>query len=1242
MDNCSQTSTVASQYGSKQLSFLDPPGDDKGVFCENISQDTLNPCQESQSVDPQVDEDSEDHELEFTHGARCVEVRCHGELVWKPENENQGRSIRLRRNGDDVEIVDQGTGEVKRIELGNVLYIDIFTFGSKHPNDKSQYDFTSPSDVEGHYIFKKGVRCTEVRGNGLPIWKYRSGNGFPRAVSYFGTRHVSITFSECSYDYKRMGGKWVKEGEEVDVLVETQPQVPEQSTESASVILTQQASLTFQIEEAPVPSKIAPSTEVTDTSVSTDAENSHSKQSDEISSLKSGGDGTDQTSDGSDLGFARSTAGDGQVAEGSALTAQTAREADESAQEACEADADRIGISSLTKEPDSDSLRRGSITYVSDSHVECVFTCTDSGHSSGAAKGSTAGRSSEIVKPKSGFPSLCCCCSKRPNCLLMNWICNSHCFGKEKCAECSTCECISSSDSSCWFSCCSSNSYQIEHDSYNSAAISGPKTIKLIPIELDLKVKDSTETFDCLVKDGFAKFTAKEGYGFSSVKGKTGSSCCCSSYTIWDAKLPTDYATAVVRDDNGTSSSINNVTIFFGNNHRHFVKSDNKFVEDSGVRLFGNDSSNNLTKLAATEYTVVHTDDVFNFTFNQNTKCTEVYFIDRSLVCRNSSKIVSEKVSLWEHDPNERGGIYPKSLVHYTNNNVLVLRFEGLDMTFENTVEGWTFTESGPLAIVFHMPDPKFPNKTVELSCDQFTVTESGDVTIFTIADGVECNKLVYGTVLLWEHDPNLRGGKYPKSLDYDKSKEMLVLKFEGLDLTFAKNTEGQWEYTESYSSGSRITSTPPIMGSTTQQDQPKHDQTSQVTSAVSVSETQKPDYDLLPSELVNKTKDDLVQLVINLFNENKELKTENKNLSSQVIRLMSPSPKKIYPVVLQTTDLMSNEFYVYTKEDNKHIYTAKPGHLFKLVKHYKDILWHTIRRDEFANKVELVDEQKAVIYHSNGTKTQKGLTPYLVTLQMEKHSTHEIIFKKNEKKQIEKYICKPSFLIEAAWIDGQALWPPRSTPDEPYSGPNYTRKIVLNYSKNPPSFRAFYPGCSDDGDDDDENDPDYVTVPNPYIVTGKTFKTEDSSSFSTVSEPTISIFSEIDFDPTIPSSSVPPQESSERPPEIKLFGSDPNDTTKTVELDPSNFELKEPCAERTDFEFKDGVKCTLVVCQGIEVWKHGHFNCNQYPKNVSYRYGTLIVLSFPSITITYEKGTLVKWYGTLDDDDIPQRFKPE
>ncbi|UKJ89265.2 hypothetical protein MACJ_002513 [Theileria orientalis] len=221
----------------------------------------------------------------------------------------------------------------------------------------------------------------------------------------------------------------------------------------------------------------------------------------------------------------------------------------------------------------------------------------------------------------------------------------------------------------------------------------------------------------------------------------------------------------------------------------------------SRLRLFKVNPRNaaNPLELSANEYTSTATGNVVTYNIASGVNCTQLKFGD---------------VLLWEHDPNQRFGIYPRSVYHDTTNNVLVLRFTGLAMTFENTSEGWIFTESGQLAIKFHVVDPNDPNNTVELANNQFTSTTSGDITTFNIADGVDCIALTYGPDLLWQHDPNQRGGKHPKSLDYNKSTDTLVLKFDGLDMSFAKNADGEWVYTETATSRSKRASSPTLLAS--------------------------------------------------------------------------------------------------------------------------------------------------------------------------------------------------------------------------------------------------------------------------------------------------------------------------------------------------------------------------------------------------------------------------------------------
>ncbi|UKJ89138.2 hypothetical protein MACJ_002385 [Theileria orientalis] len=215
------------------------------------------------------------------------------------------------------------------------------------------------------------------------------------------------------------------------------------------------------------------------------------------------------------------------------------------------------------------------------------------------------------------------------------------------------------------------------------------------------------------------------------------------------------------------------------------------------VKLFKVNPSDatKFLELSASECTSSATGSVVSYHISEGVNCVQLMF---------------DSVLLWVYDSTQHGGIYPKSVDHDTTTNVLVLRFQGLDITFEkNDQGGWIFTESGPLAVKFHVVDPNDGTKTVELASNKFTLNTSGDVTTFTIANGVNCIKLLYSFVLLWEHDPNQRGGAYPKSLDFTSSTETLVLKFDGLDIKFEKNAGGEWEYTETKTTGGGSAATP-------------------------------------------------------------------------------------------------------------------------------------------------------------------------------------------------------------------------------------------------------------------------------------------------------------------------------------------------------------------------------------------------------------------------------------------------
>ncbi|UVC50074.1 hypothetical protein MACK_003939 [Theileria orientalis] len=322
------------------------------------------------------------------------------------------------------------------------------------------------------------------------------------------------------------------------------------------------------------------------------------------------------------------------------------------------------------------------------------------------------------------------------------------------------------------------------------------------------KLQGSTRTFE-----------ARDGFAFSEVNEYIRD----KKVEIWKTTNENEFSKKVV------AKGDNKVIIYTGDdgNPKVFIKaSDNKWKEDtagattpdsddstqpeeqsasssqSEVRLFKANPSDaaNPLELDANEYTYTQSGNV------------AIYHINVDCV-----QLMLEGGLLWVHDTSYHGGIYPKSVYHDTSTDILLLRFEGLDITFQNTNEGWVFTESGPLAVKFYVVDPNDSNKTVELASNQLTVSTSGDVTTFNIAEGVNSIALTYGPALLWQHDPSKYDGKYPRSLYYSETNETLVLRFDGLDLTFANNDQGQWEYTETDTSAGGPASTPPAGESSTQ-----------------------------------------------------------------------------------------------------------------------------------------------------------------------------------------------------------------------------------------------------------------------------------------------------------------------------------------------------------------------------------------------------------------------------------------
>ncbi|BAM41639.1 uncharacterized protein TOT_040000020 [Theileria orientalis strain Shintoku] len=323
-----------------------------------------------------------------------------------------------------------------------------------------------------------------------------------------------------------------------------------------------------------------------------------------------------------------------------------------------------------------------------------------------------------------------------------------------------------------------------------------------------LNIKYQYNTYYCSTRldNGVRKFEARDGFAFNVVNELIGK----KGIEIWTANK-NKYAKKVM------TKGDNKLLIFIGegdNAHKKvFTKvAGGQWRDDTTgtitvplhfettqprVRLFKVNPSDlsNLLSLSTNEFSSITSGNVVKYQIANGVNCT---------------RLMIDDVLLWEYDSSKYGDRYPRSVYHNTETDILLLRISGVDITFENTAEGWIFTESGPLAVKFHIVDPNNPSNTVELTDNQFTVAENREITTFNIADNVHPIALTYGASLLWQHDANKHSGMHPKSLHFYKRTETLVLQFENLDMSFAKNNEGVWEYTETDTSDSEATTTQP------------------------------------------------------------------------------------------------------------------------------------------------------------------------------------------------------------------------------------------------------------------------------------------------------------------------------------------------------------------------------------------------------------------------------------------------
>ncbi|BAM40602.1 uncharacterized protein TOT_020000857 [Theileria orientalis strain Shintoku] len=340
---------------------------------------------------------------------------------------------------------------------------------------------------------------------------------------------------------------------------------------------------------------------------------------------------------------------------------------------------------------------------------------------------------------------------------------------------------------------------QSKGTSEGAATITEPKKPDEIQaIELDLKDKDSTSSYDCLKKDGFAKYTAKNGYGFASVVGKVGgcSGCCGSNIRIWNTTDPNKYATKVVRDGTGTCKNLNNVTIFFGDKYRHFTKSNKKFVEDSGFRLYQNDTSkpDKKKQLKNKEYTEERSEDLHKISINDGIQCTVYKYVYRYFQA-NSAKLIAEEVLLWKHDSARHGDQYPYGLRYYWFDRILI-NFPNIFVVYYRK-EDKKWDDGHQFDFKLYGKNEDNSLKALDLKSYELTPNEKEYVFKFNLDN--KCEVIKHRGEELWKHDPNTHGDKYPLTLRYKKDGSSIYMDFEGFFVYCYRGPEKKFKAKEFY-----------------------------------------------------------------------------------------------------------------------------------------------------------------------------------------------------------------------------------------------------------------------------------------------------------------------------------------------------------------------------------------------------------------------------------------------------------
>ncbi|UVC50253.1 hypothetical protein MACK_004129 [Theileria orientalis] len=740
-----------------------------------------------QDIEDGTEHLSDEVSYSFSGSSKCDKVLYNTRHVWTCPKDKDPKFLHLRKSGN-------------KIFVSTKPKFYIVTKGSKDVNDATKYYHKKVSDDEGHYFFNRRAMCTEVGIDGEAIWKHSVGTyggAYPKAVSYYGNDELVVTFSEFSLTFNRYRGKWrcLSAGS----LVASVPQKSEDH-KKVSEVTTPAASESDKATAHPHIELF----EVHPTDPNYNVELDKSKYSfskdkftDNVFNYSFNDDSrcTLIKHRGTALWHYDTSVDDRQYPKSLIYDASESKLAlkldlsnifytqDEDGKWTA-VDPDLV---LFAPDPNDDDnlvqLFTNQYVVTEDPNNPNVFYYN---FKSDASCSLVMSDKAEVWRQDTSKPD-----SKHP--FKMKYDANTHNILLNFDGSLVTCL---RNDSGNWT--CTETKVEIPQDVEKPDKQESQEG----QTEVDLSSqqpsgessKDAKEGESTQPQEGTGSSQPSEGASTTPPEDPSGSST--QPDQSGSSTQPDQSGSSTQPDPSGSSTQPDQS----GSSTQPDQSGSSTQPKVKLLKANSSDAANPL-ELDANEYTSTQSGNVVTYQIAGGVKCVQLIFGD---------------VLLWAHDPNQRGGKYPKSVYHDTSTDVILLRFEGLDITFaKNTNGDWVYTESGPLAVKFHVVDPNDASKTVELASNQLTVTTDGDVTTFNIAEGVNSIALTYGPALLWQHDPNQRGGKHPKSLDYDKSKEMLVLKFEGLDITYEKNTKGNWQYTETDTYSTRAGTTPISRSST-------------------------------------------------------------------------------------------------------------------------------------------------------------------------------------------------------------------------------------------------------------------------------------------------------------------------------------------------------------------------------------------------------------------------------------------